>query len=81
MEPLRSIRNDDVFEAHYTVAEIAEWWNLSTDFVRRLFRKEEGVLLMPSRNAHPGKRARYTSMRIPAGVVERVRRRYAICKN
>jgi len=35
-------------ERHYTVAEIAAMWNLSQDFVRKLFENEPGVLVVGS---------------------------------
>jgi hypothetical protein len=57
---------------HYTVAELAEEWNVSTDFVRDFFRDEHGVIRWV-RN-RPGKR-RYIVIRIPADVAERAYRR------
>jgi hypothetical protein len=57
---------------HYTVAELAEGWNVSTDFIRDLFRDEDGVVRWV-RN-RPGKR-RYIVIRIPADTAERVYRR------
>jgi hypothetical protein len=62
-------------ERHYTVAEIASRWNLSKDAVRRLFCNEPGVLIL-SNSAARGKR-RYTTLRIPQSVLERVHRRLA----
>jgi hypothetical protein len=59
-------------ERHYTVAEIADMWNLSKDAVRRLFCNEPGVLILGS-PAHETKR-RYTTLRIPQSVLERVHR-------
>jgi len=61
-------------EHHYTVSEIAAMWSLSHDFVRRLFQKEPGVLIM-GREEENGGRRRYATYRIPASVVERVHRR------
>ncbi len=61
-------------ELHYTVAEIAEKWKLSEDAVRRLFEKEPGVLVL-GKNGSTGGRRGYTTLRIPASVVERVHRR------
>ena len=60
-------------ERHYTVAEIAARWNLSVDAVRRIFQNEPGVLVLgdqPSRS-----KRRYTTLRIPESVLERVHRR------
>jgi len=60
-------------ERHFTVAQIAELWNLSPDVVRKLFEGEPGVLVIGD-DAPRGKR-RYTTLRIPQSVVERVHRR------
>ena len=57
---------------HYTVAELAEAWNVSTDFVRDLFRDEQDVVRWV--RSRPGKR-RYIVLRIPASVAERIYRR------
>jgi hypothetical protein len=57
---------------HYTVNELAEQWNMSTDFVRRLFARQPGVLLFSS--IRPGRR-RYRVLRIPALVAQQVYRR------
>ena len=61
-------------EHHYTLAEIAAMWSLSHDFVRRLFQKEPGVLIMGREEGNGGRR-RYATYRIPASVVERVHHR------
>lgn len=63
-------------ERHYTVAEIAEMWQLSVDAVRRLFRSEPGVLIL-GRNVRARKRA-YTTMRIPQSVLEQVHKRISL---
>ena len=63
-------------ERHYTVAEIAELWNLSTDAVRRLFSHEPGVLSL-GRTPSVSRR-RYKTLRIPQSVLDRVRRKYTI---
>jgi hypothetical protein len=59
---------------HFSVPEIAELWNLSQDFVRRLFEKEPGVLVFGAEKPRGHKR-RYSTLRIPEFVVERVHRR------
>jgi hypothetical protein len=59
---------------HYTVNEIAELWNLSDDAVRKIFEKEPGVLLIGDQKPRV-RRRRYTTLRIPEFVVERVHRR------
>jgi hypothetical protein len=64
---------DDVIEErHYTAKELAKYWNYSTDMIRKMFRKEEGVVIF--KNITPGKRL-YQTMRIPKSVAERVHRR------
>jgi SAM-dependent MidA family methyltransferase len=60
-------------ERHYAVAELLEMWNLSPDVIRKIFEHEAGVLVVGdygSRN-----KRRYTTLRIPQSVVERVHRR------
>jgi hypothetical protein len=59
---------------HYTVVEIAALWNLSDDAVRNIFEKEPGVLVIGDQRPSIRKR-RYTTLRIPEDVVERVHRR------
>ena len=60
-------------ERHFTVAEIGEMWSLSDDVVRKQFEREPGVLVIGER-ASRAKR-RYTTLRIPQSVVERVHHR------
>ena len=59
---------------HYSPAEIAEMWNLSADTVRKLFENESGVLVLGTSTRRSGKR-RYTTLRIPEFVLERVHRK------
>jgi hypothetical protein len=61
-------------ERHYTVAEIAEMWNLSAETVRRLFGNEPGVLVIGDDDPDSGTR-RYRTLRIPESVLTRVHRR------
>jgi hypothetical protein len=63
----------DFQQKHYTVAEIGEMWSLSNDAVRKLFEGEPGVLVLGGSGS--GGKRRYTTLRIPAPVVERVYRR------
>ncbi len=63
----------DFCQHHYTVAEVAELWNLSPDAVRRLFENELAVLVLGGKGGR-GRRP-YTTLRIPENVVERVYRR------
>lgn len=67
-------------ERHYTVGEIAVMWNLSKDAVRRLFAKEPGVLVVGQDQSNAYKR-RYTTLRIPESVVERVHNKCSLFSN
>lgn len=67
-------------ERHYSVAEIAEMWNLSKDAVRRLFQKEPGVLIIGELRPKYGRRP-YTTLRIPQSVLDRVHRRLSNVDN
>jgi hypothetical protein len=60
-------------EHHYAVAEVADLWNLSPDVVRKLFEHEPGVLVIGDHGSRS--KRRYTTLRIPQSVVERVHRR------
>ncbi len=68
-----------VLEPHYTVAEISKKLNLSKDAVRSLFQNEPGVFVLGDIITTRRKR-RYTTLRIPESVVERVYRRCLISK-
>lgn len=59
---------------HFSVAEIAKLWNLSEDYVRRIFEKEPGVLVLGDAKPSRHKR-RYRTLRIPDFVLDRVHRR------
>ena len=59
---------------HYTVGEIASLWRLSVDTIRRLFEGEPDVLVIEAQKPRFGRR-RYSTLRIPQFVVERVHRR------
>ncbi len=63
----------DFRQHHYTVAEVAKMWNLGLDAVRRLFEAEPGVLVLGGNGGRVNRR--YTTLRIPQSVVERVYRR------
>jgi hypothetical protein len=67
--------NDEVSQRHWSVAEIATAWNLSEDSIRRLFANEPGVLVVGRQIK--GSKRRYTTLRIPQSVVERVHSRYS----
>jgi hypothetical protein len=59
---------------HYSVAEIASFWNLSDEAVRGIFQNEPDVLVLGDPKPR-GRKRRYTTLRIPEFVVERVHRR------
>jgi hypothetical protein len=63
-------------EHHYTVAEIAAMWNLSKDAIRRMFQNEPGVLILGDRSSR--RKRRYTTLRIPQSVLERVHQRCSL---
>ncbi len=60
-------------ERHYSPAELAELWGLSSDTIRRLFEDEPGVVTIGERN--PRSKRRYVTLRIPQSVAARVHRR------
>jgi len=63
-------------ERHFSVAEVAAMWNLSKDTVRRMFQDEPGVLVLGGRSSR--RKRRYTTLRIPQSVLERVHRQYSL---
>lgn len=63
-------------ERHYSVAELAQLWNLSEKTIRRMFEKEPGVLQWGGKETR-FKRA-YTTLRIPETVASRIHRRLRI---
>jgi len=67
-------------EKHYSPKELSALWGLSTDAVRRLFIKAEGVILIPSRNSRRPLRANYNTMLIPESVAKRVHASYSVGK-
>jgi hypothetical protein len=64
-------------ERHCSVSELARRWGFSENTIRRLFKREPGVL----RIVHEATREkrRYTSMRIPERVAQRVHQRLQQC--
>lgn len=60
-------------EKHYTIAEVAELWNLSWSTVRRMLEKETGIVVWG--NAGDNKRKRYQTVRIPESVLQRIHNR------
>jgi hypothetical protein len=61
-------------EPHYTAEQVAEFWHLDANSVRRVFRDEPGVLKFGNGKSTYQKRA-YTTIRIPQSVLDRVYRR------
>jgi hypothetical protein len=64
----------DEKQAIYTVAEVAAMLSLSVETVRRLFKDEPGVLRIKNTNGSSSRR-NYITLRIPAAVLARVRRK------
>jgi hypothetical protein len=60
-------------ERHYSVAEVAAMWHLSQDAVRKIFDHEPGVMVLGDQA--PRHKRKYTTLRIPESVVQRVHRR------
>ena len=57
-------------ERHFSVQEISELWNLSTETIRNLFRDVPGVLKI---GKHETRYKRgYVTLRIPESVLQRV---------
>jgi hypothetical protein len=63
-------------ERHYTPAEVAKSLRLSAEAIRRLFYNEPGIFALPA-PAKKGRR-RYTTIRIPQSVLDRVLERLRI---
>lgn len=66
-------RTSIALERHCSVAELSKQWGFSENTIRRLFRKEPGVVKIAHQETLH-KRG-YTSMRIPERVAQRVHRR------
>ena len=66
-------------ERHYSPAELAEQWNLSEDTVRRIFEREQGVLIFENPERISSRRRR--TMRIPESVAQRAYRRMTLKQN
>ena len=60
-------------EQHFSPAELAQLWALSSETIRGLFRDEPGVIVIGERN--PRCKRRYVSLRIPESVAARIHRR------
>jgi hypothetical protein len=62
-----------MFERHFSLAELAELWNLSVDTIRCACEHESGVLIFENPSRNPNRRRR--TIRIPQSVAERVYRK------
>jgi len=71
---VRSDENTRATERHYSVAEVAKMWTVSSDMVRRIFQAEPGVLVFGDARPKYGRR-RYLTLRIPESVLEKVHRK------
>ena len=60
-------------ERHCSVRELSKLWGFSENTIRRLFRKEPGVLKIIHEETR--QKRRYTSLRIPERIAQRVHRR------
>lgn len=67
------VPGDPALERHYSVREVAQFWGLSGNTIRRIFEKEPGVIEwgLPERRFTRG----YKTLRIPESVMLRVHRR------
>jgi hypothetical protein len=68
-------------ERHYSVAEVAEMWNLSKNKVREIFRNEPGVLALGEPRPKFGRKRGYVTLLIPQSVLDRVHRSRCIAAN
>lgn len=71
--PLGTLLTDKAYKPR----EVAEMWGFSIPTIRKMFMTEPGVILLV-RGRGPKDKQAYVSMRIPATVLERVRRRLAV---
>jgi hypothetical protein len=60
-------------ERHHTPSEVADFWQVDVEMIRRIFRDEPGVMVLQSPQKK-GKRP-YKTIRIPQSVLERVHKR------
>jgi len=68
MKLLGQEQTERLLERHYSVAELAQQWNLSRDTIRRMFESEPGVVVF--RHQRLNKRI-YRTLRIPESVAKR----------
>lgn len=73
-----ALESQAVAAESYTPEELGKRWGVSGNTIRRWFRQESGVLQWGRADSRPGKKRAHLSMRIPAHVAERVRRRMSV---
>jgi hypothetical protein len=71
--PKAPLESNDVLERHYTVLELSSLWGFSDRTIRRLFDTEPGVIKID--RPETTRKRRYTSIRIPTRVAQRVYQR------
>jgi len=62
----------DFLERHFTIAELAEAWHVSTRQLRRWFLNEPGVVKFGTGKLTKNRKRTYVSLRIPESVARRV---------
>jgi hypothetical protein len=63
----RQLPADSIFEAHYTIGDLAQLWRLGRETVRLLVKNEPGVVKI-----RMGKRKLVTRYSVPESVARRV---------
>ena len=72
---MKNTINMPAFEQHFTVSKLATLWGYHADTIRVWFRDEPGCLVhVHHETCHGGRR--YTSIRVPQSVAERVYARH-----
>ena len=72
-QPILNANLSIAMEKHYSVPELAKIWFLSESTVRRIFIEEPGVLKLAHKETRY--KRRYTTLRIPERIAQRVHRR------
>jgi hypothetical protein len=70
-EPMETDR-PDFLEQHYTIAQLAEAWHMSTRMLRKWFANEPGVIKFGVGKLTKNRKRAYVSLRIPESVARRV---------
>ena len=69
--PAHVITQTQATERHFTVKELAEMWKLDEGTIRKIFKDEDGVLVIGTNRLRRGTR-QYATLRIPESVMLRV---------